>query len=51
MHWSEGIGPFDEMPGMNWDQVRLLSSQSVSESVAMLVVAGSSPSCVSTVER
>ena len=51
MHWSEGIGPLAEMPGMNWDQVLLLSPQSVSESVAMLVVDGRSPSCVSTVER
>ena len=51
MHWSEDIGPFGEMPGMNWDQVSRLLPQSVSESVAMLVVAGRSPSCVSTVER
>ena len=51
MHWSEGIGPLAEMPDMKRDQVRLLSPQSVSESVAMLVVAGRSPSCVSTVER
>ena len=51
MLWPEGIGLHMEMPVINWDKPAQISPQSVWVLLVTPVVASSSPSCVSMVER